>query len=135
MTDEKKDLQTRETKTPANPEPAPPRAIYLPAADIVERDAEIALTVDMPGVSEQQIEVQLEDSVLTIKGHALPDGVDGYTLLYRGYEAGDFERSFTLPAEIDQKGIKAHIKHGVLRLILPKSKDVQPRRITVQGAE
>jgi HSP20 family protein len=131
MTERNQSIQNVEPAAPAAE--AVERPVFVPAADIYEREQELILTVDLPGVKNDQVELNLEDNVLTIRASALPDEVPGHELLYRGYEAGDFERSFTLSAEVDQDRIQAQLKNGVLRLVLPKAREAQPRKIPVQG--
>ena len=108
------------------------RLVYTPATDITASDETFVVTVDMPGVDDQHVNVSLEDSVLTIEGQGVDDLNEGYDLLHRDYSPGNYERSFTLPADIDQTRIEARMEDGVLRLVLPKSKESQPRKIQVK---
>ncbi|HPG01384.1 MAG TPA: Hsp20/alpha crystallin family protein [Kiritimatiellia bacterium] len=107
---------------------------YTPAVDIYETDTDVFVAADMPGVDDKHVEVNLENNVLTLTGHSTPDTAEGYTLLRRGYVAGDYIRSFNLSEDVDREGIKAQMKNGVLRIRLPKAKEKQPRRITVESA-
>lgn len=107
--------------------------VFTPRVDIRETEAEIVLMADMPGVDETNVSIDIEGSELAIRGAFVPEGPDGYTLSHREYGNGDYERAFTLGDTIDRSGIKATVKDGVLRLVLPKSKEVQPKRIAVKA--
>jgi len=110
------------------------RPVYMPPADVIEHDDAIVVTIDMPGVDEQSLDVKVEENVLSVTGRTSVADPQGYELLHRDYEPGHFERSFTLSSELDREGIKAQLKHGVLSLTLPKSQDTQPKRIKVESA-
>ena len=75
----------------------------------------------------------IENHVLTIKGSIDDSQVDGYEPAWREYEPGAFERSFTVPKEIDVENISASVTDGVLRVTLPKSDEDGVRRIEVQA--
>lgn len=104
--------------------------VYLPATDIYERDDAIVLVADMPGVSEQDVDIHVENHVLTIKGTTARLDQAG-DVLYSEFLPGRYERSFTLSNDIDSEGIKARMKNGVLTLELPKSAKARPRKIEV----
>ncbi len=108
--------------------------VYTPPVDIVETNNEYLLWFDMPGVEKKSIEVTLEKNVLTVKGHVPPVFPEGFKLNYMEFEIGDYERSFTLTNTIDQNGIEANYKNGVLELRLPKVEEARPRTITVKTA-
>jgi HSP20 family protein len=115
------------------PEQTRPGPVYSPAVDIFETDAAITVLADMPGVKPGQLEIDLRDSVLTLKGRVSPQvGAPGEVDVLREYEAGTFFRQFTLSETIDQAKIDAHLGDGVLRLELPKVERARPRQITVR---
>jgi HSP20 family molecular chaperone IbpA len=87
----------------------------------------------MPGVDENSVEVNVERKVLTITGRVAPRQVEDHRLTYYEYEAGDFERSFTLSNQVDEDKIDATVKNGVLRLVLPKSEAARPKKIAVKA--
>lgn len=93
---------------------------FVPNADIYETEDRIVLLVDMPGVDENSIDINLERNVLTISGCVEPVVPEGYTLSYAEYRIGDYQRSFVLSNQINQEQIDATIRDGVLRLYLPK---------------
>lgn len=106
--------------------------VYVPDTDIYELDDAVVVVADMPGVDEKHVEVDLEQRVLTITGQVEPENLDGYELVAEGYRPGNYRRSFTLSNDVDVDGITARIKDGVLRIRLPKAKELQPRKIQVE---
>lgn len=110
--------------------PMESREVYLPATDIYERDDAIVLVADMPGVAEQDVDIHVENHVLTIKGTPASTAQPG-DVMYAEYRPGQFERAFTLSNDIDSEGIKARMKNGVLTLELPKSAKARARKIEV----
>jgi HSP20 family molecular chaperone IbpA len=101
------------------------RPVYQPRADIFENDREVVLVADLPGVDEQSLEITLEGNVLKIVGRTQDPQMDGYSLRYAEFEAGDFERTFALSSRVDPERISASIKNGVLRLSVPKAEPAQ----------
>lgn len=128
-----KELQKREQTAPERVEQRENRPVYVPDVDIVEREDAYVIAADMPGADQKNVEVDIDRNVLTIRGRYAVDAPDGYELTYREYRGGDYERQFTLGAEIDREGVEASIRDGVLRLVLPKVKEAQPRRIEVKA--
>ena len=104
-----------------------------PAVNIHETGEAIIVVADMPGVSEAGTDITIDQGVLTIRGTIKPEAHDGFNLLHQEYVSADFERSFTVPNEIDTAQVSAQVKHGVVRVLLPKAKAAQPRRITVNA--
>lgn len=117
----------------SNVEMSQDRPVYVPPTDIYELKDKIIVESDMPGVSEKNIDVTLEDDVLTLTGRQCECEPDGMELLHRGYAPGIFRRSFTLLTDIDVGKIKATAKHGILKVELPKSEKAKPRKITVKA--
>jgi HSP20 family molecular chaperone IbpA len=109
------------------------RATFIPRADIYETDEIVVVTVDMPGVREDTIDITLENNTLTILGNSVHGAPEGYTLAFAEYEAGDYERSFRITDRIDREGIEAVYKHGVLTLNLPKADVAKTRKISVKA--
>ncbi len=105
---------------------------FAPRVDIYETKDALYLIADMPGVDADTVDVELEKNVLTIYGRVENGKPKDHTLVFSEYEVGDYERAFSLPEEIDQEKIKATVKHGVLRLELPKAEKVKPRKIAIQ---
>lgn len=107
--------------------------VYRPATDVYERDDALVVVADMPGVSEKDVEIDLDDDVLTLSGRAEHVEPEGYDALYGEFVPGVYERVFTLTEDVNREGIKATMKNGVLRVVLPKSEKARPRKITVQA--
>lgn len=109
-----------------------PHKLFIPRTDIYESKEHLLLLADMPGVKQDSVDITLEHNTLTIYGQVEPPELKGYALTYAEYGIGDYRRVFTLSNEIDREGIQASVKNGVLKLVLPKSKNALPRKITVQ---
>jgi HSP20 family protein len=123
---EKQELQTDAENTRDVP-------VFIPPVDIYESDGELTLLADMPGVSPENVEIDLNNNQLTIKGAAAKHENGGRALL-REYAVGDYFRQFTLSEAIDRGKIAASMKDGVLRVVLPKAEAAKPRKIDVQAA-
>jgi HSP20 family molecular chaperone IbpA len=95
--------------------------VFVPRVDIYERDGEITLVADMPGVDESSVNISVERDVLTIHGSVDGAQPEGYDLAYAEYRVGDYERSFSLSNRVDQDNIQATLKDGVLHLTLPNA--------------
>ena len=106
---------------------------YTPPIDIHDGPDGLILEADLPGATEQNLHVQLEDNVLSL--HAKIDSPipDGARLLHEEYRLGDYRRSFILSDEVDREGITAELKNGVLRLFLPKALRSRTRRIEIKS--
>jgi len=107
---------------------------FVPRVDIYETKEALFLIVDMPGVDDKTVDVELEKNILTISGQVENGKVKDHTLVFSEYEVGDYERTFTLSDEIDREKIKATVRQGVLRLELPKAEKVKPKKIAIQAA-
>jgi HSP20 family molecular chaperone IbpA len=121
----------QESATPDGTERIQSRRVYVPHVDILESDRTLLLVADMPGVDENGVDINIEKNILTIKGTVVSEVPEGYSLNYEEYGVGDYERSFTLPNEIDRDGIQATIKDGVLKLTLPKAQQAVAKKVTV----
>jgi HSP20 family protein len=107
---------------------------WSPAVDIREEDERFVIHADIPGVTPDDIEISMEQGVLTIKGerkHESEEEKEGYHRIER--EHGTFMRRFALPENVDADNISATSKDGVVELVLPKAeKTSEPKRIQVQ---
>ncbi len=108
------------------------RPIFVPAVDIFENKESLVLIADMPGVTNDGVEIHLEDSELTIRGKVVEEQ-ESAAPVYTEYRSGDYYRSFTLSNVIDQAKIQATMKDGVLKVVLPKAEEAKPRKITVSA--
>ncbi len=123
---DKKELQTGAESTRNVP-------IFIPAVDIYESETALTLLADMPGVPFGNVDIDLNNDQLTIRGSAvLPDG--GGAVMLKEYEVGDYYRQFTLSDAIDRAKIEASMKDGILKIVLPKAEAAKPRKITVTSA-
>jgi HSP20 family protein len=105
---------------------------FTPAVDIRENDKEFLFHVDVPGVRRDDIDVTLEDRVLTIKGSRRFDASENEKLiLSRSY--GDFALAYTLPETIDGDKLSAELADGVLTIHVPKHPKAQPKKILIGG--
>ena len=129
-----KEMQKREASSPVETERTQAKKVFIPRVDICETKDAIVLLADMPGVDEKSIDITLEKSVLTLLGRVEPNTFEGYRAAYVEYDAGDYERAFTLSDEIDRDRIDASVRNGVLRLTLPKAEPVKLRKINVKSA-
>lgn len=102
-----------------------------PAVDIYEDGHAITLKADLPGVSRDGLEVQVDGNNLAIEGQAAIDMPEGMESLYADVRTTRFRRSFTLSNELEVGNISAEMKDGVLTLRLPKRAELQPRKIDV----
>ena len=105
---------------------------WSPAVDILETENELIFNVDAAGVDLKDIDIQLENGTLTLKGERKfeqDEKVKGYHRIERSY--GAFARSFTLPDMVDPEGVRAGYAHGVLTITLPKQERAKPRTIKV----
>lgn len=108
------------------------RRTWLPAVDIVETEDAFVATADLPGLKKGDIDVSIEDSVLTVSGERKFENAEEkgtYRRVERSY--GTFRRSFTLPRSVDAGKVEAKFKDGVLSLTLPKSEVAKGRKIAV----
>jgi len=105
---------------------------WVPAVDIREEDSRYVIHADVPGVKPEDIEVQMEDGVLSVRGHRESETAEQRED-YRRVERvrGSFFRRFALPDTADADGISAKCKDGVLEIVIPKQVKVQPKRIKV----
>ncbi|WP_198243513.1 Hsp20/alpha crystallin family protein [methane-oxidizing endosymbiont of Gigantopelta aegis] len=107
-------------------------AQWSPTVDIKEEPDRFVIYADIPGVKPEEIDVNMEDGVLTIKGEKQSESKteeNGYKRVERTY--GSFYRRFALPDTADPNGITAKSKHGVLELVIPKRETAQPKKINV----
>lgn len=109
------------------------RRIFVPRTDIYESKDELVLVMDVPGVSEESIDIVLEKNVLTIRAFPAYERPADLTLAYSEYGEGDFQRSFALSDEIDREKIEARVKNGVLYLHLGKAGQMKPQKIMVRA--
>jgi HSP20 family protein len=106
---------------------------WRPAADIVESEKEYVIKADLPEVKKDDIELKLDQGVLTISGERRDErSTDDAKLHRRETFYGSFTRSFAMPDDVDETGIKAEAKDGVLRVILPKTSPSKKSPVSIK---
>ena len=131
---ETKEIQVRPKQEVSSPtEQTKSGLVFTPDVDIFETETQITVLADMPGVTTQGLMIDLRDNTLTLQGDAPQQGGDHEHFIVSEYGTGRFYRQFTLSEVIDQSGISASLKNGVLRLDLPKVAKATPRKIEVQA--
>jgi HSP20 family protein len=109
---------------------------WMPAMDLVESDDHFVLRADLPGMSEDDVNIELEDSTLTISGERKSEHEAKNEGFYRVERAtGAFSRSLTLPKGVDPESVTARFDRGVLEVRIPKPAERKPRRISIGGSE
>lgn len=121
---QKREIETKQEST------VPVRS-FMPVTDIFETDQALTVVLEMPGVSKESVEVGVESDVLTIAGRIDFSKYNGLQPLYTEYNIGNYSRSFQISSKIEQDGIKAELKDGVMTVVLPKAEKAKPRRISV----
>lgn len=111
--------------------------VLSPRIDVSETDTAVEVTAELPGVSDEELDVSLSDNVLTIKGEKTSEKEEtkkDYHLVERSY--GAYQRSIRLPCEVDQEKIDAKFDKGVLTIVLPKSPETKAKtqKISVTSA-
>ena len=105
---------------------------WVPAVDVRETDEEFLFTAELPGLAKENVQITIEDKVLTISGERKLEGKEenqNYHRIERSY--GSFTRSFTLPHEVDQEKVTAKFGHGLLTVAVPKAEETKPRQIEI----
>ena len=105
---------------------------WIPAMDLVEDGDHYVLRADLPGLSEQDVSVEVQDNVLTVSGERKSEHeqrTDGFRRVERA--SGRFSRSLTLPEGVDPESVKASFDRGVLEVSIPKPEQRKPRRVAV----
>jgi HSP20 family protein len=126
------ELSTREGRDVARREAETP--VLIPAVDIYEDGHGITLRADLPGVSRDRLDIQVEDDTLTIAGEASIEMPEGMKPLYADVRATRYRRRFTLSRELASDKISAQMNDGVLTVTIPKREELRPRKIEVSAA-
>jgi HSP20 family protein len=107
-------------------------AIWSPAVDIYETEDEVVVKAELPEVNQKDIDVQIENNTLTLRGERKfnkETKKENFHRIERAY--GSFSRSFTLPSTIDQEKIRADYRDGILKISMPKREETKPKQIKV----
>jgi HSP20 family protein len=105
---------------------------WIPAVDILEKEGNLILRAELPGMNEKEIDLKLEGNTLTLKGERKMDKEDKKNNYHRVESFyGSFTRSFRLPETVDLEKISADYKNGVLTVTIPQRPEIRPREIPV----
>jgi len=141
MNQENRSINVPIGRTPANGEDgasppshqgASPAVLHTPPIDIHEGPDGLVLEADLPGVSDGNLSIQLEDNVLSLHARVDAPAPEDARVLHEEYRPGDFYRSFILSDEVERSKIAAELKNGVLKLTLPKAERAKTRRIEIK---
>ena len=122
---QKKEVSSQQEKTI-------PARFYVPPTDIFETADALKIVMEVPGVPREAVDVKVENEVLSVEGRIETTNYSGLEPLYTEYPVGHFARSFSLPWQVDQQNIAAHLEDGVLTLTLNKRPETKPRRIAIK---
>jgi HSP20 family protein len=121
---EKRELTSTEERTEAG-------KFFSPYTDIHETDKAVIVSMEVPGVDKDAIDIRLEKGVLTVKGTIDGSRYESLRPIYSEYNVGNFVRTFTVSTKIDSSAISATVADGVLTVALPKAAEAVARRISV----
>ncbi len=115
--------------------PPAEKGIALPSIDIIDRDDEVEVLAELPGVPKENIEISFQENVLTVKGEIKTEKEvkeEHYYYAERGYRG--YSRSINIPCKVSADKIRASVKEGILSIRLPKEKEAQTKKIKVDVA-
>lgn len=106
----------------------------FPAVNVTEDAENLYVRAELPGMKPEEIDISVEGATLTFRGERrLPEAGEGVNYHRRERDSGRFRRIMTLPAKIDVETVSAGFKDGVLKIVLPKVKEVLPKRVRVES--
>lgn len=120
------------TEAPVDPGFQHDRVVFTPPIDIFETPDGLVLQADLPGVSSESLELQIQDNKLSLFGQVTLPIPAHARLIHQEYQVGNFLRSFILSDEVDHERITAKLSQGVLEVTLPRLVKSEPRRIPIQ---
>ncbi len=106
---------------------------FTPAVDISETDKSYEFEIELPGMKKEDVQIEVNDGVLTVSGEKREEKKEekkGYRKIERSY--GKFERSFSLPSDVDEKNITAKFENGLLNISIPKSPEAKESRRKIE---
>jgi len=122
---EKRELTQTEERTEVG-------KFFSPCTDIHETERAVVVSMEVPGVDKDSIDIRLDKGVLTVKGTIEATRYETLRPIYSEYNVGNFVRTFTVSTKIDGAAISAAVADGVLTIELPKAAEAVPKRITVK---
>ncbi len=127
-------VQNTRQQMPGGTRPGDAMPLELtPAVDIIEGKNGVTLLIDLPGVSKESLDIDVDKNVLTIKGTINLHTDEKLSATYMDVHAGTFTRQFTLGSELDAAAIDATLKDGVLKLFIPRSDAHKPKKIEIKA--
>lgn len=128
-----KEIQVKPKQEVSSPaEQTRPGVVFTPSVDIFETERDLTLLADLPGVTAENLTIDLRENTLTLTGEVAPLETGNEQDILTEYETGKYYRQFSLSNVIDQSKINAKLTDGVLRLTLPKVEEAKPRKIEVK---
>jgi HSP20 family molecular chaperone IbpA len=121
---QKREVEKKQERT------VPTRA-FLPVTDIFETDQALTVVLEMPGVTRDNVDVSIENDILTIEGRIDFSKYEGLQPVYTEYNIGHYVRSFEISSKVEQSRISAVLNDGAMTLVLPKAEKARPRKIKV----
>ncbi len=110
------------------------RSSWVPRVDVLEKNGDLVLRVEVPGVTEKDIDLKIDGSRLTISGEKKQIGMDESSNLHLSeIRYGEFTRTFALPDNVDPERVSAKFKNGILSITLPPKPESRPRTIKVNA--
>ncbi len=109
------------------------RNVNQPAVNLIDTGESLVLEADIPGLSEEQIKINLTTNVVSLSGERNEAAPEGYSVHRRERGKYSFARSFSLPTKVDPEKTRASLKHGVLTLEMPKMPESRPRSISIKA--
>jgi HSP20 family protein len=104
---------------------------FVPPTDIFEDDHALIVVMEIPGIQRENVDVRVENNVLTLEARLDYAKYQGLKPVYTEYNVGNYARSFELSGKINQDAIRAELADGVMTLTLPKTESAKPRRISI----
>ncbi len=126
------DLTPADNTPPAPAVPVRDQLVFTPLIDIFETPEGLVLQADLPGVTSETLELQVQDNKLTLFGKVEDMIPESARLVHQEYGVGHYLRSFILSDEVDHDRITAKLNNGVLEVVLPRAPKTEPRRIQIR---
>lgn len=109
-----------------------PSSVWSPSMDLMESDDQYHLSIDLPGISKKDVSISVENNRLTIRGERSAESrTEDDNVLRMERSFGSFYRAVRLPESVNEDGIKASFKDGVLSVVLPKTEKSRPKKISI----
>jgi len=105
-----------------------------PAVDVHENDDVIVLYAELPGVSQNNLNITIDNGSLQLEAKASINTQPEMNVVYAEFQTANYRRSFTLSNELDIENIEAKLSHGILQLIIPKKETIKPKKVEVKVA-